>query len=146
MVPGVVRDTDAADSRAGPRVHGPPYATAFPPRVRRYLGEVLRSLQVDVVYWEDAVAWPDLRRALGVAFEMHDQGRVPLTEKAFFGLPRVRVVLQEEDAEAEPPERTPPTRAAGHARMLLVLKDRGGADEPAATDPIGSRTRIPSLV
>jgi hypothetical protein len=160
LVPGVVRDVEpgpqgkgSSGSIGGPAFHGPPYARAFPARVRRYIGGVLRDLQVDMVFFEDAIQWADLRRVLGVAFEIHDQGRAPLLERHFVGVPRVRVVLQEEAAEPEPSRSwleggSPGFEAdsPGHARILVVLRDRGGEDEPIAPDPADTWIRTPSLV
>lgn len=160
LVPGVVRDVepgprrqDGAGSLAGPVFHGPPYAEAFAPRVRRYIGAVLRDLQVDIIFFEDAITWADLKRVLVVAFEIHDQRRAPLQERHFVGVPRVRVVIQEEAAEPEP---TPgwleggagryEAAASGHARILVVLRDRGGETKPLTPDPADTWIRTPSLV
>lgn len=147
LVPGVVRDGEVAGPPGplqGPRVHGEPYARAFALRQRRYLGRILRRAEVDILYWEDAIQWADLRRVLGVLYEQVDQGRVPVEERHFQGLPRVRVVVQEEDAEPEPPP-AGGAPAAGKARLLLVLKDRGRGEEAHAPDP-STRRRVPSLV
>jgi len=159
LVPGVARDAEPStaakgkSSLAGPVFYGPPYAEAFPHRVRRYIGSVLRDLQVDIIYWEDAIGWPDIRRVLGVAFEIHDQRRSPLQARHFIGLPRVRVVIQEEEADPDPARNAlrprPPTfekRAPGHARILLIVRDRGDHEELETLDPADNWIRTPSLV
>jgi len=160
LVPGVVRDVEPtsrrgrnAGSLSGPAFYGPPYAEAFPHRVRRYIGSVLRDLQIDIVYWEDAIGWPDLRRVLGVAFEIYDQRRSPLEARHFIGLPRVRVVIQEEEADPDPardPLRPRPAalkkEAPGHARILLIVRDRGEFEELETPDPADNWIRTPSLV
>ncbi|MDF1700731.1 MAG: hypothetical protein P1V36_06200 [Planctomycetota bacterium] len=159
LVPGVVRDVapaerqNASGALVGPTLYGTPYAQAFDPRVRRYIGSILRKLEVDVVFLEDAVTWKDIRRVLGVMYEVHDQGRAPIRERHFVGLPRVRVVIQEEAAESEPPEAIP-TRAdidktdtmPGHTRVLLITRDRGTKDEIEELDPVDHGVKTPSLV
>jgi hypothetical protein len=125
LIPGLLRDGPKGAVQVGA-----PFVQVFSSRLRRYLGGFLRDAGVDILYWEDAVAWPDLRRVLGVAFECWDQGRVPLLERHFVGLPRVRVVRHDEDA-VDPPEpgrarRRRPEAVATGARVLLVLRDRGG--------------------
>jgi hypothetical protein len=149
LVKGVVRDVDpkdqaAAGSLIGPAYVGPLFDDVFPRRVRRYLGGVLRDLGVDIVYWEDAIRWPDLKRVFGVAFEIHDQHRSPLQERHFVGVPGVRVMLQVDHAETEPPPSGDyPTPAPGHMRVMIVLRDRGGEEAPVAPAPPGGRKRRP---
>ena len=150
LVPGVVRD--AEPKRAGrspfvmPSFYGTPYAQLFDVRLRRYLGSVLRTLEIDLVFWEDAVTWKDLRRVTGVLFEAYDQGRSPLRAREFVGLPGLRVLIQEEPAELEPadpiPDRPP---APGHARILLIMKDRGEDADTPIDVPTGSSRRTPIL-
>ena len=159
LIPGVVRDIAPADHQGssgalvGPRRYGPPMVQAFDPRVRRYIGEILRNLEIDVMFLEDSVTWADIRRVLGVMFEVHDQGRAPLRERHFVGLPRVRVVIQEEAADAEPPPAIPagdpfggPDAMAGMTRVLLITRDRGDKDEAEALDPADFGVKSPSLV
>ena len=159
LVPGVVRDVEprersgASGALVGPTFFGPPYAEAFPHRVRRYIGSILRDLEIDILYMEDAVTWQDVHRVLQTTYEIHDQRRGPLQERHFMGLPRVRVVIQEEAAEPEPPqllpradEAGPVESAPGHARILLILRDRGQGEEDLTLDPADYGIRTPSLV
>lgn len=159
LVPSVVRDVAPAEQQGasgalvGPRRYGVPYAQAFDPRVRRYIGAVLRKLEIDVIFLEDAVTWKDVHRVLGVMYEIHDQGRTPLRERHFVGVPRVRVVIQEEAADAEPPDPIPtdgPFGVAdpmpGHTRVLLITRDRGDKDEVEQLDPADFGVKTPSLV
>jgi hypothetical protein len=158
LVPGVVRDVEpkargGSGSLTGPVLYGPSYAEAFPHRIRRYIGGVLRDLEIDIIYWEDAVGWPDIRRVLGVAFEIHDQRRGPLQGRHFIGLPRVRVVVQEEEADPDPtgdplrPRKpTLEKKAPGHARILLIVRDRGDYEDLDVPDPVDSWIKSPSLV
>ncbi len=159
LVPGVVRDVESGDrsgasgALVGPSFYGPPFNRALDSRVRRYIGSVLRNLEIDILYLEDAVTWKDVRRVLGVAFEIHDQGRAPLLERHFAGLPRLRVMIQEEPAEPEPPQAIPgaeptpePDPAPGHARILLIMRDRGQNEETLALDPADYGIKTPQLV
>ncbi len=157
LVPGVVRDIEARDRSSsqvvGPSFYGPPYNQAFTSRERRYIGAVLRDLQIDIVYFEDAVTWKDIRRVLTIAYEIHDQRRAPLRERHFMGVPRVRVVIQEEAAEAEAPAAIPakdpaalPETSPGHARILLILRDRGTREDELVPDPADHGIRTPHLV
>jgi hypothetical protein len=151
-VPSLLRDTgeQGSSGEEGAFPVGRPYAEVFPPRLRRYLGMVLRALEIDLVYWEDAVAWGDLRRVLGVLFETYDQRRFPALERHLVGIPRVRVTIQEpEDVapdepawEADGRARTPPLRA----RVLVVRRDRGSGDEDPVAAPPGARERPSVLV
>lgn len=139
----LLRDTGRAATPVGPA-----YEEVFSPRLRRYLAGVLRHLQVDVIYWEDGVRWRDLRRVLGVALECHDQGRVPLRARHFAGLPRVRVLLQQEDppgtAGAPASPRMPRAPIGSGARVLAILRDRGGAAERHEVREPGGRRPQPA--
>ncbi|MDA1194924.1 MAG: hypothetical protein O2894_07035 [Planctomycetota bacterium] len=159
MVAGVVRDIDptrrrsATGSLTGPRTYGPPFAQSFEPRVRRYIGAILRTLEIDVIFLDDGITWRDIRRVLSVAYEIHDQGRAPLRERHFLGVPRVRVAIQEEPAEPEPPKAIPdaldmgvPDPSGGAIRVLLILRDRGARDDIEVLDPVDTGLRTPQLV
>jgi hypothetical protein len=118
------------DHGAGAEPTGPLFETVFSRRTRRYWGLILGGLGLDVVMWDDTVAWPDLERVLRVAFECYDQRHVPVQERHFVGLPRVRVLIHRDAGPGEPPA---PVRAGvphppvgGGARVLMVLRDRGG--------------------
>jgi hypothetical protein len=143
LVPSLLRDGERGATGVGR-----PFARVFSSRLRRYLGGFLRDIGVDVVYWEDAITWADLRRVLGVAFECWDQRHTPVKDRHFVGIPRVRVVLHEEDAaEATEPATRPagwrPPVAAG-ARILVILRDRGG--EAVRPRPCAPSDRRPQPV
>lgn len=143
LIPCLLRDTGRSATPVGP-----PYEQVFSPRLRRYLAGVLRHLEVDVIYWEDGVRWRDLRRVLGVAFECHDQDRVPLRARHFVGLPRVRVLLQQEDppgvAGAPASPRMPRAPIGSGARVLAILRDRGGSTERHEVREPGGRRPAPA--
>ena len=142
LVPSLLRE-----GRRGSRPVGRPFSAVFAPRTRRYLGGLLRALRVDVVYWEDAVTWADLRRVLGVAFECFDQGRCPVEERHFIGLPHVRVLVHEESGAGEPPPAGVPRSLRGPvatgARLLVILRDRGGERQDADTRAPADRRPVP---
>lgn len=149
FLPGLLRDQEAprGTGSALPRLHGPAYVTVFDARSRRYIGSVLRDLEVDVVFFEDAVSWADLKRVFGVVFECYDQRRTPLDPRWFQGLPRVRVLLQAEPAELDRDESgapSPTDPAPALARTLVILRDRGEGDVDVDAPTPGSRRRTPA--
>ncbi len=104
LIPGVTRDADPrSTSTSGPQLHGPLYADVFSHRIRRYVGAMLRDMDIDVIFWEDAVGFADVRRVLRVMFENHDQSRTPARASQFAGIPRVRVLIQSEIADFSAP-------------------------------------------
>jgi hypothetical protein len=109
---------------------------------------VLRDLDVDVVFFEDGVAWPDLRRVFGVLFECYDQRRTPLDVHHFRGLPRVRVLMQADraDPDMEGPDAALRTEdpPPGLARTLVILRDRGEGDVTDDIPAPGTSRRTPS--
>ncbi len=156
-VPGIVRDTAGAEVEPGSRssiggmLVGRPFALAFSPRLRRYLGGILRALDIDVLYWEDSVTFADLRRVFVVLFETYDQGRHPALDRHFIGLPRVSVLIQEADegeesflepVEGELEDMPPPLRA----RALVVRRDGGGREVGAPDRQPSSHRPEPVLV
>jgi len=154
-VRGVVRDTggvdpDDPDGRPlGGALVGLPYEAVFAPRLRRYLGGVFRALDLDVLYWEDRVAWDDLRRVTGILFETYDQRRFPAEDRHFVGLARIRVVIQEPEdgddtgpGEAPSEDVPPPLRA----RVLVVRRDDGGREVEAPDRAPSTRRPEPVLV
>ncbi len=138
---GLSRDEDerAMDWKEGTfflETVGPSYHRVFPRAVLHHAHEVMRGLQVDLVFVEDGVGFRRLRRVLRMAFELHDifGGRGRAEEHHFTGLPGVRVLLHEFDM-AEPllarregyPE--PDYESVGRARILHVFRDRGECEE-----------------
>ena len=101
----------------------------------------------EVVFFEDAVSWADLKRVFGVVFECYDQRRTPLDPRWFQGLPRVRVLLQAEPAELDRDESgapSPTDPAPALARTLVILRDRGEGDVDVDAPTPGSRRRTPA--
>ncbi len=148
-VPSLIRDPPHGEdgSAGGKAAHvGPPFRVVFPLRVRRYLAEVFRRLDVDLVYWDDTVAWAPLRAALGVMLEAYDQGFSPLQDRHFVGLPRVRVTVQEaEDVDRASPDAPGPDRGPPpvRARILLIRRDAGGEGAEAPDEAPSSRRPVP---
>ncbi|CAN5348281.1 hypothetical protein BH11PLA2_BH11PLA2_41340 [soil metagenome] len=113
---------------------GTPFRKAFEPRVRQYLHQVLRALQIDAIYLEDGVNHRKLEKVLRSAFELHDihGGRRRAEDHHFQGLPKIRVVIH--DYEPGNPfelENYPEPKFDDmtRSRILHVFKDRGENEE-----------------
>lgn len=143
FVPGLMRDARPGDDDSDVDLGenpllaafvGPPYYRLFPRPVRKHIYDVLRSTQVDLIYFEDGLGFKKLRRALRVLFEVFDvhAGRRPAEEVDFRGLPGLRVVIHDYQFD-EPfkldnyPE--PKYEMLGRARILHIFRDRGGDKE-----------------
>lgn len=135
------------DQGGGAEPLGPSFEDVFQPRTRRYWALILGRLELDLILWDDALRWADLRRVLGVVFECYDQGRAPVQERHFVGLPRVRVLVQRDAGPgAQPPAPRPGlprTPVGGGARILLVLRDRGGEAARSEVDRPADRRPAP---
>lgn len=143
FIPGASRDTreDEADFEQGSILSGMvgmPYHRIFPRCVRHHAYEILRALQIDLIFVEDGVGFRRFCRVLRMMFERYDMhgGRKRAEEIHFQGLPGVRVLIHEyaldEPFKSETyPE--PEFESLGRARILHVFKDRGEQEEPLET-------------
>lgn len=113
---------------------GPAFSKVFPPRVRQHLYRMLRGTQIDLIYIEDGVRPRAVDRVLRVMFEVYDvhAGRRPVTDVAFSGVPKVKVMVHEY-APGNPfkpdhgyPE--PSFDEVSRFRVLHLFKDRGGEE------------------
>ncbi len=146
FVTHMTRDTSEDDSW----VVGPPYHRVLSPVARHHLYNVLRALEVDLVFVEDGIRLNQLRlvfRALFDAYDLFGAGRVE--ERHFDGLPGIRVVLHEFMMHEPFREKEYPEvdyEEIGRARILHVFHDRGGPEEstdvPIDSDLVG----VPALV
>ena len=118
----LTRDEDEDDGR----IIGPPYHRVLPwPRAHLY--EVLRDLQIDLLFLEDGVSARSARRVLALVFEHHDLSAPSLRGRAPFLASRGARLLARDrwrgDAQrAGLPE--PSTRTSA-GRILHVFRDRG---------------------
>jgi hypothetical protein len=156
FVPGLMRDSqrdadeelDFADQALLSGTVGPPYHRLLPRIVRHHLWNILRALQVDLIFVEDGVGFRRLRRVMRVLFEVFDihAGRRAASEIDFRGLPGVRVLIHEfqfdEPFKSEVyPE--PKYDYLGRARILHIFRDRGGNEERVEPPFDASRTPAP---
>lgn len=129
-ISAMTRDTNEEDSVTV----GPPYEEVLSPTARRHAFEVFRALQVDLIFFEDGLPFSALERVLIRMFERVDVwGVEPLLERHVDGIPGVRILLHAFDLES-PLDREhypePDYEQIGRARILHIMKDRGGPEEP----------------
>jgi hypothetical protein len=133
---------------------GEPWRKLIQLPARQHMRQVLDALQVDLVFIEDGVKVPELKRVLTLLFEHYDRfGPTRLEDmRLFAGIPRLRIVVH--DYVLEEPYRAtgyPETdhEHLGRARILHVYRDRGG-DQQVAFDPANfdwmPTPPVPSLV
>jgi len=120
------------------RIIGAPYHRLYPARVRQYIYQMLRALQVDLIFIEDGVSFRKLTRVLRAMFEVYDRnaGKSRAEEVHFAQVPKVRVLIHE--FQIDQPFRSevypePKFEDLGRARILHVFRDRGGQEDPLET-------------
>lgn len=127
-----------ANRPAPPKQVGPPFHKLFGPRVRQHFHEVLRAVQVDMIFVEDGVSSRTFARVVRMLFELYDRtgGRRQADDHIFTGLPKVKVVVH--DYAPEKPSRPHGFREThfdelSRARVLHVFRDSGGEEAPTET-------------
>ena len=125
---------------------GPAYHRVFPRIVRHHLYQMLRALQVDLIFVEDGVSFRRFVRILRMLFEVYDiyGGKRRADEIHFQGVPGMRVLIHEfvlnEPFKSEVyPE--PEFENLGRARLLHVFRDRG--EQPEHLEVPLDFTRMP---
>ncbi|MHC4778777.1 MAG: hypothetical protein ACYTFG_09405 [Planctomycetota bacterium] len=147
FVEGLHRD-DPGGEEGEARIVGPPFTSLWDRRTRQFLHEWLSALEVDIVYYEDAVKWHQLRSVLDQAFEryMKVPGGGPIQETHFRLLNGVRVFIEEMEPDRDQAShegyQEPHFANLSRARVLMVFKDRGEEDEEARKG--GPRIRVPA--
>lgn len=141
FVNGLTRDEDEdglSFEHSSDGCIGPPYRELFGIRLRRYLREVLDSVEVDIIYIEDGIGYRGLKRVLATVFEVYDihGGKQRIEDHHFIGLPGLTVHLDdygmnrdEETSSAPEGYPEPDYEGIGRARILVIQKNRGGNDE-----------------
>ncbi len=128
---------------------GMPFYAVIPPAARHHYCQLVRALQIDLIFVEDGVTFQRLVRVLRTMFEVYDihGGRMPAREHHFSGLPGIRVILHEFELDQAPkhgrtsyPE--PDYEEIGHARILHVFRDRGEAFEREETPDAADWTPV----
>jgi len=132
-------------------VVGPPYAEVFTLAVRRYVYQLFKALQVDLIFVEDGVGYRKLVRVLRKLFEVYDKGAGQKRGEDihFRGMTKVRVMFHDFDVDepfrsAKYPE--PKFAPLGRLRVLHVFRDRGGEEEYIEPPFSSDQTPVPQLV
>jgi hypothetical protein len=151
FIGGLMRDEQSeelSDESILSRVVGPPYHRVMPRAVRHHVYQMLRAVQIDLIFVEDGVGWRRLRRVLRSLFEVYDvhAGRRPVEEVDFRGLPGTRVLIH--DFQFDDPFKSetypePKYDFLGRARLLHVFRDRGEQEELIEPPFDMSRTPAP---
>lgn len=143
-------DFDLADGAILAGTVGPPYHRMLSRAARHHMYQMLRALQVDLIFVEDGVGFRRLRRVLRVLFEVFDVhgGRRQAEEIDFRGLPGTRVLIH--DFQFDEPFRSvvypePKYDYLGRARILHVFRDRGEQEEPLESPFDFGRTPAPAV-
>ena len=141
FVPGLSRDTqedelNLAEGTVLSGIIGPPYHCLFPRPIRNHIYQVLRGVQIDLIFVEDGVGYRRFLRVLRMMFEVFDMygGKRRADEIHFHGVPGTRVMIHE--FQLDEPFRSevypePDYENLGRARILHVFRDRGEQAGPA---------------
>jgi len=132
-------------------VVGPPYGEVFTLAVRRYVYQLFKALQVDLIFVEDGVGYRKLVRVLRKLFEVYDKGAGQKRGEdiQFRGMTKVRVMFHDFDVDepfrsAKYPE--PKFAPLGRLRVLHIFRDRGGEEEYIEPPFSSDQTPVPQLV
>ncbi|MHC5064681.1 MAG: hypothetical protein ACYTG5_11990 [Planctomycetota bacterium] len=108
---------------------GPPFSRMFSRQVRSHYAEIMRALELDLVFVEDGVGFRGLQKMLRILFEIYDMhdGRQRAEERHFVGVQGIRVIIHDISPEREfvsevYPE--PDYKEVGRGRILHIFKDR----------------------
>jgi hypothetical protein len=155
FIPGLSRDVpeeelSLAEGTILSGIIGPPYHRVLPRPVRHHIYQILRALQVDLIFVEDGVGFRRFCRVLRMLFEVYDVygGKRRAEEVHFHGMPGTRVLIHEFQLD-EPfksevyPE--PDYENLGRARILHIFRDRGEQEEPLETPLDFTRIPVPSM-
>ncbi|MFT7679726.1 MAG: hypothetical protein ACI8QC_003731 [Planctomycetota bacterium] len=111
----------------------PPYRRLVDIGARSHLYEVLRDLEIDLVFVEDGVGFRNLQRVYAKLFEFRDRfGARSLEESYLSDLRGLHVVVHDldgKDGHGREGYPEPDYESLGRARLLHVFRDRGGEEE-----------------
>ena len=127
------RDPPDGDSKDEPGPIGSSYSSIFGPRVRHYLYQVLRAVQVDSIYVEDGVGQRTIVRVLRKLCDIYDRhGDKRRAEDHFFqDIPKVRVILHDYSPGQRfevSGYREPRFDELDRARVMHIFRDNGGEE------------------
>lgn len=145
FISGMTRDVDEGQCELGEGtvlsgIIGPSYHLVLSPEARQHLREVLRALEIDLIFVQDGIGFRSLRRVIRILFEHYDihGGRRRIEDRHLCGLPGIRTFVH--DYELNNPLKTrgypePDYETLGRARILHVFRDKG-EDEQLVEDPV----------
>ncbi len=146
------RRAGARPSRRALRRLGPSYHDLFGPRVRQHLHEVLRAVQVDIIFIEAGISAKSVVTVLRQVFEVYDiyGGQRIVNDHSFRGIPQVRVTIHELQPSLGEPgsydDENPKYDELSRGRILHIFRDRGDSEEVMETPYDMDFIPSPSLV
>lgn len=135
-------EDERREPEAAPERLGPSYADWMPLEARAELYGVLLGASIDHIYVEYGLPGRSIRAVFRTLFESHDifAGCRRAEEQHFLGIPGLRVLIQDLEVDREPLHdgfHEPDYRSLARARVLLLLREEGGAggeDAPRRED------------
>lgn len=137
FISGMSRDTDddsstdMGDAAVITHLVGPLYTRLFPLAARQHLHQVLKTLDVDLVFLEDSVGYRGFRLVLHRLFKHYDAEASTLQDQHLTGLTGIRCVIHDYDFDNPWRQRGYPEvdyEELGRARILHIFRDRGQTD------------------
>ncbi len=135
--PALCRDDDYDPQREGAimlQLIGPPYRNLYDQPIRHYLHQVLRAVQVDLIFIEDGIRLRKIQMVLRKIFDIYDrfEGKKSIEEIHFQEIPGVRIMIH--DLQIDFPFESnlypePRYENLGRARILHIFYDRGDQEE-----------------
>lgn len=154
FIAGLSRDQheeelDMADNAILSSSIGPAYYRVLPRLARHHLYDVLRALQIDLIFVEDGVSYRRFTRVLRRIFEIYDKsaGQKRAEDTHFVGLPGTRVIIHEFQLDDPFRSKTYPEPKYDHlgrARILHIFRDR--TEEEELIEPPFDFSRTPSPI
>lgn len=131
---GMTRDTDESDSI----FVSLPYHQIFTKEARHHCYELYTGLDLDLIFIEDAVKVESVIQVFNQVFDRLDLwGKHRIEDHHIRGIPSVRVLIHSFENKVEwknenYPE--PDYEEISRARILHIMKDRGGDEDPVIPD------------
>ncbi len=124
----------AEDGEGSLRSVGPAFSSVFGRRARQHMHQILRGVEIDVIYLEDGVGVKQLIQVFRAILEIYDVygGKKRVDDHSFVGIQKVRVVVH--DLGPEKPlvsvkYRQPKFDDLSRGRVLHIFRDRGDYEE-----------------
>jgi len=156
---GLTRDSseeelDVEEGSLLEEIVGPPFYRVFSPGVRRYFGEMMNTLEVDLIFTADGVGYRRMKRVFQRLFEIYDQfdrdhvEGERVEDRHFLGITGVKVLIHEIPLDrrfenSDYPE--PDYEDIGRGRIMHVFRDSQGSDETVEPPTDIEDIPLPSL-